>query len=90
MMANETKYNTTWDFHKLPLETRIDILCCLSTYDECHLEYWESTKEYKVTPDFCICSDEYEKPKITHYFRKKDFDDEAIRVAELLKWGQLS
>ena len=83
------KYNDNYDFSKLPLETRIDILCDLSMFDETHVEYWESIKEYKVTPDFCICSDQYEKPKITHYFRKSDFDKEAIKMALLLKFGKL-
>lgn len=83
------RYGTPYDFQKLPLETRIDVLCCLSTYDECHVEYWESSKEYKVTPDFCICSDKYEKPKIIAYFSKQTFSSEAIKIAELLKWGTL-
>lgn len=83
------EYNDNFDFGQLPLETRIEILCDLSMYEETHVEYWASTKTYKVTPDFCICSDAYEKPKITHYFHKKDFDKRAIEMAELLKWGKI-
>lgn len=87
MKNNDMKYNDNYDFSLLPMKTRLEILCCLSVYDECHLEYWKSTNEHKVTPDFCICSDKYEKPVITHYFKKDDFDAEAFKIAELLTYG---
>lgn len=81
------EYNTGLDFCKLPLETRIDILVDLAMFDETHVEYWEKEHKYVVTPDFCLCANEYEKPKITHYFHKKDFAPEAIKMGVLLKFG---
>lgn len=83
----EKRYGTGLEFCRLPLETRIDVLADLSMFDETHIEYWEKENKYVVTPDFCICSDQYEKPKITHYFRKSDFSPEAIKMGVLLKFG---
>lgn len=81
------KRGTIEDFNRLPLEVRIDVLADFATYDKTHLEEYRGGC-INVTPDFCICSNEYEKPVLTFEFYKEDFTEEEIAVAYFLKFGE--
>lgn len=83
-----TKYSDVLDFSKLPLETRIDILATLSSYSECHVELFKNGTR-RVTPDWCICGSDYDRPEIEHEFKKESFDENALRLGLLLKFGRL-
>lgn len=81
------KHGTIEDFNKLPLETKLDILTDFCSFSKTHLEEW-ADGTIKVTPDFCLMADSYEKPKLTFEFYKEDFSEEEIATAYFLKYGE--
>lgn len=74
------------DFAELPLETRIDVLSTLCAYNECHVNLHKNGKR-TVEVDWCLCSNDYEKPTVEHEFKKEDFDKEALEMGYMLKYG---
>lgn len=81
------KRGTIEDFNKLPLQTKLDVLAEFTTYSKVHLEEW-ADGTIKVTPDFCLMADSYEKPKLTFEFYKEDFKEEEIAVAYFLLYNE--
>lgn len=84
-----TEYANVLDFSKLPLETRIDILATLNSYNECHVNLWKDGKR-TVEVDWYLVSNNYDKPVLEYEFRKEDFDKEALEMGYMLKYGKKS
>lgn len=85
-----SKYTDLLFFNKLPLEVRLKVLSHLDSYDTARVDYWKSTNKYEVTSDVCLCSSDYEKPKTIAEFHKGQFDKEALKIANLLEFGEQS
>lgn len=85
-----SKYTDLLFFNKLPLEVRLKVLAHLDSYDTARVDYWKSTNKYEVTSDVCLYGSDYEKPKTIAEFHKGQFDKEALKIANLLEFGEQS